>query len=253
MATPTIPCPRSMWGELAPPTAPQRRLCHGQAEELAADAGVVPDPAAEGRGDGAHAGGLDPADGQAQVLGVDHHPDPARVEALLERGEQLGEGGRDPAGGVGQALVGRVGPERVEERPHGVLGRLRVDPSEGTGDPEAAVGDAGHERCREVAANARTTPSLGKVVEVNGGGERSSAKAAATRRGCRPGPRRRGRRRSPPAAPGRRGWSPALPQAGRSRDEAGVGERLGQPGQGQGAEGEPEVAQGDIEVVAEDE
>src|SRR5215216_96439 len=22
-------CPRSMWGELAPPTAPQRRLCHG--------------------------------------------------------------------------------------------------------------------------------------------------------------------------------------------------------------------------------
>jgi hypothetical protein len=73
-------------------------------------------------------------------------------------GEQLGEGGRDPAGGVGQVLVGRVGPQRLQQRQGGPFGRLQVDPAEGRGDPEAAVGEAGHEPCREAAAAVATLP-----------------------------------------------------------------------------------------------
>ena len=63
---------------------------------------------------------------------------------------------------MGDAVEGeQVVPAEGEERPHGVLSRLRVDPSEGSGDPEVPVGDACHGRCREPVANAATTPSLG--------------------------------------------------------------------------------------------
>ena len=82
-------------------------------------------------------GGLDPADGHAQVLGVDHHPGPARAQVLV------------------QVLGGRVGPDGLQQRPGGPLGRLQVDPAEGPGDPEAPVGDAGHRAWRLVAAVGR--------------------------------------------------------------------------------------------------
>jgi hypothetical protein len=82
--------------------------------------------------------------------------------AERRRGEQLGEGVRDPARGAGKALGAQVGPEGLQQRPGGRLGRLQVDPAEGPGDPEVPVGDDGHRSCRLAAAVGRT-PAAGKA------------------------------------------------------------------------------------------
>ena len=64
----------------------------GEGEELLPRARVVAQQAVQGRGDGAGAGCLDAAQGHAQVLGLEHHPDALGRELGLEPvGDLLGE------------------------------------------------------------------------------------------------------------------------------------------------------------------
>src|SRR3954468_13367360 len=64
----------------------------GEGEELRPGAGVLAQQPAQGRGGGPRAEGPDPAQGHAQVLGLDDDADAARGERLLQPvGDLLGE------------------------------------------------------------------------------------------------------------------------------------------------------------------